>query len=89
MGAAFTPGTKVVHQAPNAPRTFALGIVAADGAHVVWLDVVEIGPDGTPRRRATGGAVCRTPLPLRGDEVACPEALLAYYPGASEQPDGS
>lgn len=85
MVARRAPGSKVVHRSPNAPRTVALGIVTADGGRVVWLDVVEVGPDGTPRRRATGGAVCRTPLPLRGDEIACPEELLGFYPGGADR----
>lgn len=85
MVARRAPGSKVVHRSANAPCTVALGIVTADGGRVVWLDVVEVGPDGTPRRRATGGAVCRTPLPLRGDEIACPEELLSFYPGETER----
>jgi len=65
-------GTRVAHRSPVTPDSTAIGIVAASGRHVVWLDQIDRLADGTLRRRRTAAPVCRTPVPLRGDEVPCP-----------------
>ena len=81
----FSPGTKVAHIVGTPPRVVALGIVTADAAHVVWLDVLDIDDDGRPHRRPRASRVCRTPLRLRGDEVPCPAEYLDFYAGALER----
>lgn len=79
----LAPGSRVAHRSVHAPRMVALGIVGADGAHVVWLALVEVSDDGSARRRDTGARVCRTPLPLRGDEIPCPEEFVRFYDDAA------
>lgn len=80
----LAPGTRVAHRSAHAPTMVALGIVSADGGHVVWLALVEVGDDGCARRRDTAARVCRTPLPLRGDEVPCPAEFLHFYDGVTK-----
>ena len=72
------PGTKVAHRSSVTPGSAAVGIVAADGRHVVWVGMVDGLGDGTPRLRRTAAPVCRTPVPLRGDEIPCPDTLAAF-----------
>ena len=74
----FAPGGFVAHRSPVTPGTTALGIVTADGAHVVWLAQVDTDAEGVARLRESASRVCRTPVRVRGDEIACPEDLLPF-----------
>lgn len=74
----FPPGTRLAHRSTVTPGSAAVGIVAATGRHVVWLDQVDTLADGSLRRRRTAAPVCRTPVPLRGDEVRCPPELERF-----------
>lgn len=82
----FDPGTFVGHRSTVSPGTTALGIVTADGSHVVWLAQVDTDSDGTQRLRESAARVCRTPMQLRGDETACPEDLLPFARAALARP---
>lgn len=67
----LTPGMKVAERVLTTPDTLALGKVTEDGEHVVWLDFVHA--DG---RTATEYGVLwfgKTPRPLSGRELPCPE----------------
>lgn len=72
------PGTKLAHRSSVTPGSAAVGIVSASGRHVVWLDMVDTLEDGALRRRRTAAPVCRTPVPLRGDEIPCPPELERF-----------
>ena len=80
------PGRFVAHRSGVTPGTTALGIVTADGAHVVWLAQVDTDAEGVPRLRESAARVCRTPVRVRGDEIACPEALLPFARTALARP---
>ena len=82
----FAPGAFVAHRSTVSPGTTALGIVTADGAHVVWLAQLDTDDAGAQYLRESAARVCRTPLRLRGDEIACPDDLRPFARAALARP---
>lgn len=77
----IAPGMKVATRVPTAPHCLALGIVTADGEHVVWHAIIDMTDGSTGDEYGTPMRFGKTPKPLRGDEVPCPPQLAHLLPG--------
>jgi hypothetical protein len=80
----ISPGMKVAVRVPMAPHCLALGIVTADGEHVVWHEIIDMSDGSTSNKYGMGFRFGKTPKPIKGDEVPCPPGLAHLLPDPNE-----
>lgn len=80
----ISPEMKAAASVRTAAPWPALGIVTADGEHVVWHAIIDMTDGSTGDEYGAPMRFGKTPKPIKGDEVPCPPQLARLLPDPNE-----